>query len=128
MLGNVKAGAHDENQGKNIAPDFEIHPLLGGVVTCHIGVECGHEETVQNPGNAQSVPSVIGQFNLRAQHAFEKVFLQDELRHHQTKGHAAVQQGGFELDETVVVEKQGQAAEHDDQRKTGPLQRSQFAF
>ncbi len=117
MPRDVEPLRDDERHREDVAPELEIHPLFGGLVGGEPGVDGRHEQEVAYPGHGEARPHGLGQAQLAAQQQLQEVLLPAPQCGGQHHGHAEVQHGGFPFDEALVLQHQGEHAEHQHQHQ-----------
>ncbi len=114
---------HEHQRQRQTTEQLEVHPEVGGEVVGDHDVEHAHQREKNHPRPVDAVPDRIGELHLLAHEGAHQVLALKHLRPGEDKGKQPVQHGGFPLDEGVVVEQQGRAAEDDDHGQTHPQHR-----
>ena len=91
---------------------LEVDPHLLRQIEGDIGVEQGADEKEEGPSQVDSPPDDIWQLHLFSQHLLDERLLEAELADQQGNREDEVDNRHLPLDEGIIMEKQGEAAEH----------------
>src|SRR6266403_245165 len=111
---------HEDQHQAHAAEQLEIDPQVGGIVVGHVQVRGAHESEESDPAPVEPRPHRLGQLHLLRQHRADQVPAEQERRAGQHRAKQPVEHRRLPLDEGLVLQQQGGAAEHRDDAQARP--------